>query len=337
MQLEQYYETVRHEVIRLPERPQAHRMWGDGAGHRTGEILLEETKLPMGWREDAVLKSEPPATTQEARVSAYFNSGASYWDDVYRRHDVLSLRYQERFKSVLQLVDKCSLPPGSHILDVGCGAGVYSVALARRGYFVEAVDGAPAMLDRTRHSAVEAQVDVRIRTTMGTAYDLPFDDGAFPMMLAIGVIPWLASPQMAITELARVIKPGGYLLMTADNRGRLDVLLDPLKCPAFSRARQIVKTVFGVSYWRWHAAPADTLCASDHSVREVDDLLATAGLKSVHVETLGFGPFTFFAHEFLPNRLGVKLHRVLQRLANQGYRGIRSAGWQIVVLARKGL
>ena len=289
----------------------------------------------MNLREDAVLKNDPPATAEEARVAAYFNAGASYWDDVYRRHNVLSLRYQERFKGILQMVDKCSLPPGSHILDVGCGAGVYSVTLAGRGYFVEAVDGAPAMLERTRHHAAEAQVGERVRTTMGSIYHLPFHDEAFPMVVSVGVIPWLASPQEAIVELARVIKPGGYLVMTADNRRRLDVLLDPLKSPAFSRARQIVKTVFGVSYWARHPAPVDMVWNCEHSVRDVEKLLARAGLTRLHVETLGFGPFTFFTHEFLPDRLGVKLHRLLQRLANLGLPGLRSAGWQIVILARK--
>ena len=289
----------------------------------------------MSRSENAVLKSDAPVAAQEARVAAYFNAGASYWDDVYQQQSVLSSRYQERFNRVLQMVDKCSLPPGSHILDVGCGAGVYSVALARRGYFVEAVDGAPAMLERTRHHAAEAQVGERVRTTMGSIYHLPFHDEAFPMVVAVGVIPWLASPQEAIVELARVIKPGGYLVMTADNRRRLDVLLDPLKSPAFSRARQIVKTVFGVSYWARHPAPVDMVWNCEHSVRDVEKLLARVGLRRVHVETLGFGPFTFFTHEFLPDRLGVKLHRALQLLTSLGFPVLRSTGWQIVILARK--
>jgi ubiquinone/menaquinone biosynthesis C-methylase UbiE len=290
----------------------------------------------LSQREEAVLENEPGATAKEASVKAYFQSGAMYWDDVYRHDDVRGLRYRERLKSVLKLVDRCSLPAGSHVLDLGSGAGVYSVSLAKRGYSVDAVDAAPAMIERTRRHAVEARVDERVKTSVGSVYHLPFHDEAFSMVLAIGVIPWLDSPERAVAELARVIKPGGYLVMTADNRRRLDVLLDPLKSPAFSPARKLFKSVFRVSYWGWHPAPAGTVYASDHTIDEVDELLATAQLRRVHAETLGFGPFTFFDHEFLPHWLSVKAHRVLQYLGKLGCPGLRSAGWQIVIAARKG-
>lgn len=296
--------------------------------------MRAKVKRPLSQRKAAVLENEPGATAKEASVKAYFQSGASYWDDVYQQHHVRGLRYQERLKSVLKFLDRCSLPPGSQVLDLGSGAGVYSVSLAKRGYFVDAVDAAPAMIERTRRHAAEAQVDERVTTSVGSAYDLAFRNEAFLMVLAIGVIPWLDSPQKALGELARVIKPGGYLIMTADNRRRLDVLLDPLKSPALSLARRIAKTVFGISYRR-HTSPANTVYASDHSIDEVDELLASAQLRRVKAVTLGFGPFTFFDHEFLPDWLGVKAHRVLQYLGKLGWPGLRSTGWQIVILARK--
>lgn len=288
----------------------------------------------MSQQEEAVLENESGATAKEESVKAYFQSGASYWDNVYRQRHVRGLRYQERLRTVLRLVNRCSLPPSSHVLDLGSGAGIYSVALAKRGYFVEAVDTAPAMIERTRRHAREAQVGERVATSLGSAYHLAFRDDAFSIVLAIGVVPWLDSPQKALGELARVIKPGGYLVMTADNSRRLDVLLDPLKSPALSLARRMAKSIFRASYRR-HTTPANTVYASDHSIDEVDDLLARAQLRRMHAETLGFGPFTFFDHEFLPDWLGVKAHRVLQRLGKLGCPGLRFAGWQIVVLARK--
>lgn len=291
-------------------------------------------KCPLGQPEQTLLENELGARAKEASVTAYFQSGASYWDNVYHEHHVRGLRYQERLRTVLKLVDRCSLPVGSHVLDLGSGAGVYSVALAKRGYFVEAVDAAPAMIEHTRRHASEAQVGERVTASVGSAYRLAFRDQAFSMVLAIGVIPWLDSPEKALGELARVIKPGGYVVMTADNGRRLDVLLDPLKSPALSLARRMAKSLFRVSYRR-HTRPANTVYASDHSIEEVNELLATTQLRRVHAETLGFGPFTFFDHEFLPDWLGVGAHRLLQCFGKLGCPGLRSAGWQIVILARR--
>lgn len=285
--------------------------------------------------QETVLENQFRATSKEASVNAYFQVGAAYWDDVYQKYNVRAARYQERLKSVLKLVDRCSLPLGSHILDLGSGAGIYTVALAKRGYLVHAVDAAPAMLERTRRHAMEAQVDNLVKTSVASVYRLPFPAAAFSMVLAIGVVPWLDSPQNAVAELARVIKPGGYLVMTADNRRRLDVLLDPLKSPLLSLARKMAKSILRFSYSERHPAPAGTVYASDHSTAEVRQLLASAQLDRLHVETLGFGPFTFFDREFVPEWLAVKTHRLLQWLGKLGCPGLRSAGWQIVVLGRK--
>ena len=246
-----------------------------------------------------------------------------------------SVRIRERFDKVLQLIDQSALPPSSYVLDVGCGAGTYSVALAKRGYVVEAVDAAPAMLERTRLHAAGARLSKRVKTRLGSVYDLAFHDEAFEMVLAIGLIPWLDAPQKAIAELGRVIKPGGFLLITANNDRSLDHLLDPLKSPALSAARQIVKRVFRISWWQWHPAPVDTVYCYRHSVQDVEDLLASAGLTRVHAATVGFGPFTLFDHNFFPNWFNVKAHRVLQYLANLGCPWFCSTGHQLVVLARK--
>src|SRR5260370_3340428 len=130
-----------------------------------------------------------------------------YWDDVYRHDGVRGLRYRERLKSGLKLVDRCSLPAGWHVLDLGSGAGVYSVSLAKRGYSVDAVDAAPAMIERTRRHAVEARVDERVKTSVGSVYHLPFHDEAFSMVLAIGVIPCLDSPPPALASLPLPLHP----------------------------------------------------------------------------------------------------------------------------------
>jgi len=58
------------------------------------------------------------------------------------------------------LIEELKLPPGSRILDVGCGTGRHSVELARRGYLMTGVDISSGMLDEARKAAKEANVEV---------------------------------------------------------------------------------------------------------------------------------------------------------------------------------
>ena len=70
--------------------------------------------------------------------------------------------------------------------------------------------------------------------------------------------------------------------------------------------------------------------------RVFDRMLSAAGLSAVRRQTFGFGPFTFLGREVLPDRLGVELHRRLERRAERGGRLLRYQGHQYIVLARKG-
>jgi ubiquinone/menaquinone biosynthesis C-methylase UbiE len=173
----------------------------------------------------------------------------------------------------------------------------------------------------------------RVDACAGDVHRLAFPQGAFDLVLAIGVIPWLDSPQKAIDELARVVKSSGYLLVTADNSKRLDVLLDPLKSPGFSKARQFVKKVFRISWW--NAASQDGVCSFQHSVEEMDRFVGAARLKKISAETVGFGPFTVLDHNFLPDSIGVRTHNALQFLAKLRLPGVYSAGSHILMLAQK--
>ncbi len=58
------------------------------------------------------------------------------------------------------LIEELQLPPGSRILDMGCGTGRHSVELARRGYLMTGVDISSGMLDEARKAANEANVKV---------------------------------------------------------------------------------------------------------------------------------------------------------------------------------
>jgi ubiquinone/menaquinone biosynthesis C-methylase UbiE len=263
-------------------------------------------------------------------VTSFFESRSSYWDEMYQRRDLYGYIHQQRLSIFLQWAEQLALPKGSRLLDIGCGAGMATVALARQGYFVSAMDTAQGMVEQTRQHAMDAGVADRVSTSLGDVHRLAFPSDHFPLVLAMGVIPWLPEPEVAIREMARVVEPGGYLLTNTDNLWRLHYLFNPSKTPVlvpFQWAARKLRQALG----RGKGITLNHL----HSLRHADHLFQSAGLEKIKSMTLGFGPFSFFERRLLRDSVGIKLHQKLQEMADRGVPVIRSTGGQYIVLMRK--
>jgi SAM-dependent methyltransferase len=272
------------------------------------------------------------AAEQQKQTSLYFESSAGRWQEVYQRSDLRSRVYQERCDFALALLDKLKLPRRSPVLEIGCGAGSATVAMAERGYRVQAVDLAAVMADLTRRQAAEVGVDDRVTVSRGDVHGLAFADEAFEVVFALGVLPWVHSLPQAMQEIARVLKPGGYLVASADNRWRLHELLDPLLTPLGAPARRALAA--GLRHLGL-LKPRATVRADHCSIPEFDRRLAAAGLVKTEGNTVGFGPFSFLGCRPLPDSVSLTVHRKLQSLASRGFPVIRAAGTHYLVLARK--
>jgi ubiquinone/menaquinone biosynthesis C-methylase UbiE len=269
----------------------------------------------------------------QQQVDTYFDSVSSYWADVYDAQSLESVIYRQRRAVVLRWIDELALPPGSRILEVGCGAGFTTVALARRGYMVDAMDSSEAMVELATRSVAESHTRDRVKVFRGDAYSLADADNVYSLVIAIGVIPWLASPGTAMREMARAAKPGGRIILTSDNRERLTRLLDPQFSPTLSPLRHLYKRVLEGTGLRKPRSSVELHYL--HSISGIDEIIVQIRLEKVKALTLGFGPFSFLGRTFLPNKVGVMLHNRLQRLADHGVAGLRWAGSQYIVLARK--
>lgn len=105
---------------------------------------------------------------------------------------------------------------GLRVLDVGCGDGMYAVSAARQGAIVTAADQSDRMLKVARERAAEAGVDVRFERA--DAGRLPFADRSFDLVIAVTVLCFVEEPARALEEAARVLAPGGRLVLADLNR-----------------------------------------------------------------------------------------------------------------------
>jgi SAM-dependent methyltransferase len=223
------------------------------------------------------------------------------------------------------------LPAGSAVLEVGCGAGFLTVALAGRGYRIDAIDSSEAMVDSTRARIADAGFAAAATARVEDVHSLSARDGSYAAVVALGVVPWLHSPERAVRELERVLCPGGAVILTVDNRARLNFVLDPRFNPALVYP---MKRRMKALLQRLGKRPLGVL-PDVHYPAQLDRLVRTAGLEKRRSRSIGFGPFTFLGVRLLSDARSVALHRRLQRLADRGIRFLRAAGMNYMVLATK--
>jgi ubiquinone/menaquinone biosynthesis C-methylase UbiE len=117
------------------------------------------------------------------------------------------------------LYRRASIQDARRILEVGCGSGAICMTLHQASQAqVVGLDIDNGILQ------VAQNYDDGARFVNGDGYHLPFADQAFDVVLCHFLLLWLKSPVTVLSEMARVCKPGGYLLALAepDHAGRID-------------------------------------------------------------------------------------------------------------------
>ena len=155
-------------------------------------------------------------------------------------------------ESTRDLLRSSRIGPGARLLDVGCGLGASAqVAATEFGLRVDGVDASEPAITRARGRSGDA----RVHWTTAALPDLPFEGGTFDAVLAECVLSTVDRPA-ALTEIARVLRPGGALLLS-------DVEVDGEPIPALG-----------------HRILGAALCVTDAwRLGELDASLPAAGFR----------------------------------------------------------
>lgn len=106
-----------------------------------------------------------------------------------------------------------AMQAGHAVLDIGCGTGSLLAELVERGpgpgLRLVGLDLSPAMLAEARH-----KLPPRVALVEGSAERLPFVAGSFDVVVSTSVYHFWRRPERALSEIARVLRPGGFLALT---------------------------------------------------------------------------------------------------------------------------
>jgi ubiquinone/menaquinone biosynthesis C-methylase UbiE len=141
---------------------------------------------------------------QKAKVQAQFGRSS----DAYATSDV-----HARGESLALLVELIQPQPDWQVLDVATGAGHTALAFAPQVARVVATDVTPEMLQKTAELAAKRGL-TNVETKPADAESLPFDDASFDLVTCRIAFHHFPNPRQALTEFARVLKPGGLLGFT---------------------------------------------------------------------------------------------------------------------------
>jgi ubiquinone/menaquinone biosynthesis C-methylase UbiE len=122
------------------------------------------------------------------------------------------------------LVDAaCSLGAlgrGSSVVEVGCGTGKLTAALAERGLQVDAVDPGPALIEVSRR-----RVGPNVRFHLGRFEDVELPDGSFDAVFSATAFHWV-EPAVGWAKVARLLRPGGLLALLTHLPGTSEIDAD---------------------------------------------------------------------------------------------------------------
>lgn len=141
----------------------------------------------------------------------------AYYEQQSRSDTTLS-RFTAVKEAVLRLRQRLGTSTqGLQVADIGCGPGAQSLMWAADGHRVQGIDISEPLIRIARQRAAETP-SRSVEFSVGTATRLPFESAQFDVVLVPELLEHLPDWQPSVSEVARVLKPGGVAYFCTTNR-----------------------------------------------------------------------------------------------------------------------
>lgn len=158
------------------------------------------------------------SAVQRNDLTIYDAEAEKWWSDEVRWVRTLKNMVPGR----LGYFDKQISWSGKRVLDLGCAGGFMAEALAERGAHVTGIDPAAKAIAAAQAHAQSNGLDVRY--DVGVGESLPYADDAFDAVVCVDVLEHVSDLAQVLSEVARVLRPGGMFLFDTINRNPISRL-----------------------------------------------------------------------------------------------------------------
>jgi ubiquinone biosynthesis O-methyltransferase len=142
----------------------------------------------------------------------YKTRGAYHWEQISlnprKRNSFVLGRYQNMFQLVQKEIDI----KNKKLLDIGCGDGVLSYLFAKEGAKVTGIDYSDIAIEFGKEKIKSKNLDIDFK--QGSAYELPYKDNSFDIIVSSDVIEHLEDVPKYLSEINRVVKNGGIVVIS---------------------------------------------------------------------------------------------------------------------------
>jgi ubiquinone/menaquinone biosynthesis C-methylase UbiE len=149
---------------------------------------------------------------------------------------------------------------------VGCGSGATNLALADQLPDSELVgiDLSDPLLEMAREAARKGRLADRVRFEKADVMEIPYEGGSFDVVLNLNMVHLVEDPPRMLSEIARVLRPGGFLFLADLKRSMLGVFEKEIRSAlSCSEARELIRGSAlvggsfhaGLLWWRYERLP----------------------------------------------------------------------------------
>ncbi len=262
---------------------------------------------------DHHLQNQDGAISEKDEIRTFFDDMSVGRNEAIEANPVVCYEQELRAQTVLRMLD---VKPGERILDIGCGNARDIARIAEAGGKVFGVDVSPGMVAAAQQELTRMGIgDVELQ--VGDATCLDFPNACFDKVLCSEVIEHIPNASQALSEMYRVLKPGGKLVLSTPNKG---------SWYGFER------------YWIWQGLLRRKWphpCDEWRSLAEVLDLVTQHRFVVTEQKSVCFVPGFIVTYFVLPRQIQRFLIRLVVACEPSLQRWFQTRGYTICVMAMR--